>query len=129
MTVSTLARVIVLLVLAMFGFAPSAFAQGGHQPAPSPIEGEWDATETQQNTGTQQWTVCKIDNVLRYERRDDAGNVIDEGTLIPQIGGDSWMMNSDNVGGTDNGLIQSNGDGTYAWQFFDNSQGGVLTAH
>jgi hypothetical protein len=118
-------RLALALLLVSTGLATSAAAQGA-PPAPyqDPLVGNWSVTDTQTNTGTVTAEITKVEgNVLTYTTKDSEGNVVDSGTIAKINGGYAFQSNSN--GGS--GVIQSNGDTTYAWSNTQTGAGGVMT--
>lgn len=118
-------RLALLTLVVSTGFATAAYAQSA-PPAPyqDPLVGDWSVTDTQTNSGTVTATIKKVEgNVLTYTTKNSNGDVVDSGTIAKVNGG--YAFASSNSGGS--GTIQSNGDGTYAWQNNQTGAGGVMT--
>ena len=120
-----LMRLALALLLISTAFATAAAAQSA-PPAPyqDPLVGNWSVTDTQTNTGTVTAEITKVEgNILAYTTRNGDGEVVDSGTIAKISGAYAFQSNSN--GGS--GMIQSNGDGTYAWHNTQTGAGGVMT--
>lgn len=119
-------RYVVFVWLAGVVFCGQARAQAG-PPAPyqDPIEGEWSVEDTQTNTGTVTAEIVEteVNGVFTYVTKDSEGETVDSGAIVKVMGGYQFVSAQD--GGS--GVIQSNGDGTYAWQNNETGAGGTMT--
>lgn len=125
LSIGKLIHLVLAFLLVSTGLAATAAAQSA-PPAPyqDPLVGDWSVTDTQTNTGTVTASITKLEgNILAYTTCNDDGEVVDSGTIVKINGG--YAFQSSNNGGS--GVIQSNGDGTYAWHNTQTGAGGVMT--
>jgi len=114
----------VVLLLLGFPMTAQAEASTGATPTPTvithdPLVGNWNATDLQTGTGTACVSITQVSkNVLHYESSSG-----DSGDIAKVMGG--YAFASSEGGGS--GVIQSNGDGTYAWQNNQTGAGGIMT--